>query len=171
MRLNSPARFAAVGILVSALACAGNSARTDEEDETATAQDTSAVQNPPGYRGMERDTAMVPAAEGTDTFLQQQGTGTGSDTAGYSGMERQREDSSGYGQTGQADTSGMGQTDTSGFGQTDTSGMTGQMDTTGMADDTSTGQGATGLDSTGMSETGDTTGYEGANQQMDSTSN
>lgn len=177
MRVHFPARYAAIGILVGALACAGNSARTDE-DETATAQDTSEVQNPPGYRGMERDTAMVPAQEGVDTFLEQQGTGTGSDTAGYSGMERQ--DTSGYGQTGQTDTSSMGQMDTSGMGQMDTSsmGQPGQMDTTGLTGDT-TGHGTTGLDTSGMSQTGDTTGYEQSNQQgwdsaggqMDTTSN
>jgi hypothetical protein len=37
---------------------------------TAAAQDTSAVQNPPGYRGMERDTTLVPpSATNPDSMI------------------------------------------------------------------------------------------------------
>ena len=157
MRANISTRYFALAALAGALACAGNKARTDENpqpDQAAAARDTTSVsdttQNPPGYRGMERDTSIAPQREPTasDTFLQKQGQGTPQDTAGYSGVER-------------VDTTGQqGRTDTSGYnanpsaGQ-DTSGMSG-MDSTGMHMD-STGM---HMDSTGMSKTGDTTGYQ-----------
>jgi hypothetical protein len=140
MRVNSSTRYAAIAILVGALACAGNTARDTETDadQAAAARDTTIsdtlagdVQNPPGYRGMERDTAIAPPGEQpSDTFLQNQGTGGAQDTSGYSGLER-------------ADTSG----------QVD---QGGQMDTTGMTQDTA-GSG------------GDTTGYN-PTQPMDTTS-
>jgi hypothetical protein len=95
MRVNSFTRFAAMAVLFGALACAGNKARTDT-DETAAARDTTstdsvgAQQNPPGYRGMERDTTIAPPTQQqpSDTFLQNQGQGTPQDTSGYSGAER-----------------------------------------------------------------------------------
>lgn len=93
MRVNSSTRFAALAVLVGALACAGNKARTGT-DETAAARDTTSgdtlVQNPPGYRGMERDTTIAPPTQPqpSDTFLQNQGVGTPQDTSGYSGAER-----------------------------------------------------------------------------------
>ena len=95
MRVNSSTRFAAMAVLFGALACAGNKARTDT-NETAAARDTtstdsvSAQQNPPGYRGMERDTTIAPPTQPqpSDTFLQNQGQGTPQDTSGYSGAER-----------------------------------------------------------------------------------
>ena len=95
MRVNSSTRFAALAVLVGALACAGNKARTDT-DETAAARDTTnadtlgQVENPPGYRGMERDTTIAPPTQQqpSDTFLQNQGVGTPQDTSGYSGAER-----------------------------------------------------------------------------------
>ena len=93
MLVNSSTRFAALAVLVGALACAGNQARTD--DETAAARDTttsdtlSAQQNQTGDRGMDRDSVTAPQyPETSDTFLQNQGTGQGRDTSGYSGMER-----------------------------------------------------------------------------------
>jgi hypothetical protein len=139
---------AAIGVLVGALACAGNSAKTDEETAAAgaaadTTRDTTG-QNPSGYRGMERDTSMVPPAQPnpSDTFLQKQGTGEPQDTSGYSGIER-------------VDTTGGMQPDTTMGGMqhdTTTGGM--QPDTSGMQHDTTSG---------------DTTGYERA-QQQDSTS-
>jgi hypothetical protein len=131
MRVHSSTRYAAIAVLVGALACAGNTAR--DTDETAAApQDTASdtlngqVQNPPGYRGMERDTAIAPpsAQEPSDTFLQNQGVGAPQDTAGYSGAER-------IDTTGQANQGGW--TDTTGANQTgmDTTGMSGGADTTG----------------------------------------
>jgi hypothetical protein len=158
--------------MTGALACARNTEDADT-DETAAARDTTVtdtlgqVQNPPGYRGMERDTTLVPEQEGTDTFLQNQGTGQAQDTAGYTGMERVDT----TGQQGQVDTTGwqdqQGQTDTTGWqnqqDQTDTTGwqnQQGQADTTGGAwgADTSGAYG-TGTDSV---PTGDTTGYDPA---------
>ena len=77
-----------------------DSAVTDTSDTSAT--DTSGVQNPPGYRGMERDTTMFPdsggppaeagqvedRATGTyDDSTWQDTTGAEQDTAGYRGME------------------------------------------------------------------------------------
>ena len=122
MRVHWSATCAAIGILVGALACAGNSAKTEDETGTATAKvDTTrdtTNQNPSGYRGMERDTTMVPAQQPSpsDTFLQQQGTGQPEDTSGYSGMER-------------VDTAGMQPNDSMGGMQHDTT--MGAHDTTG----------------------------------------
>jgi hypothetical protein len=76
---------------------------------------------------MERDTTGVehqPTA--VDTFLNEQGTGVPTDTAGYSGLEH-------------PDTSGMTGADTSGTSGMDTTGMPG-MDTTGMSGMDTTGQ-------------------------------
>ncbi len=129
MTKRSTTGLAAAALLFGTLACAGGMAR---EEDTAAARDTTEAQNPSGYRGMEQDTTQVPTDSQptpTDTFLQQQGTGTPADTAGYSGIEHP--DTSGMSQ----DTSGMSQ-DTSGMSQ-DTSGM-------GMSDTT----GATGVDTT-----------------------
>ena len=171
MRAHSPTRFAAMVLLVGGLACAGNKARTMEGDQAAAARDTSRdtvsgeAQNPPGYRGMERDTAIAPQAqqEQGDTFLQNQGQGQPQDTAGYSGMERS-DPSSQTGQGGQRDTTGAA-------GATDTSGAWGA-DTTranqGGADTTSGGQ--AGIDTTGQSRSGDTTGYDRSQQPSDTTS-
>lgn len=168
MRIHSSTRYVALVALAGALACAGNKARTDNgnPDQAAAARDTTSgrdtTQNPPGYRGMERDTSLAPQRQPTssDTFLQKQGQGTPQDTAGYSGIERvdttgQKADTSAYNANPGAaqDTSGM-------------SGMSG-MDSTGMdADSTGARSGAAGLDSTGQSKTGDTTGYK---QSQDTT--
>ena len=122
MTKRSTTGLAAAALLFGTLACAGGMAR---EEDTAAARDTTEAQNPSGYRGMEQDTTQVPTDSQptpTDTFLQQQGTGTPADTAGYSGFEHP--DTSGMSQ----DTSGMGQ-DTSGMGMSDTTGATG-VDTT-----------------------------------------
>jgi hypothetical protein len=122
MRVNSSTRFGAMAVLVGALACAGNTAR--DTDETAAARDTTTsdtlgqVQNPPGYRGMERDTTIAPAAEQqpSDTFIQHQGVGTPQDTSGYSGAE--------------ANPAGAGR-DTTSMTPTDTSWTKSSGDTTG----------------------------------------
>jgi hypothetical protein len=185
MRVQSSTSYLTLLALAGALACGGNTARTDDgtsPDEAAAATDTTTGQdtlggqneNPPGYRGMERDTSINPTQNQptpTDTFLQNQGQGGAQDTAGYSGMERV--DTTGQQGQNQTDTTGYnanpgaGQTDTSGYnanpgaaGQ-DTSGMSGMQhgDTAGGAD----------LDSTGMSRTGDTTGYQESQEQKDTT--
>ena len=99
MKMNAPTRYATLAALIAGLACAGNSARTDDTDQSAAAKDTTTTtgrdtlngqtENPPGYRGMERDTTQAPVGQTpSDTFLQNQGTGTPQDTAGYSGIER-----------------------------------------------------------------------------------
>jgi hypothetical protein len=174
--MNSSTSYATLAALVAALACAGNTARTDDTDQSAAARDTTTTgrdtlngqnENPPGYRGMERDTTQTPTGQTpSDTFLQNQGQGTPQDTAGYSGMERV--DTTGQGnQQGQTDTTGFGG-DTTGVSGGDTSGMTGA-DTSGMTGaDTSTSN-QSGLDSTGLSKTGDTTGYDQSQQSRDST--
>ena len=161
MRVTNSARVAVACLVAGALACASNTARVD--DETAAAQqDTTTTETPPGYAGMERDTAMAPdsAPTAVDTFLQEQGTGVPADTQGYGGFEQPDttggQDPTGYeqqqaGDTGTGyDTTGMGQQP----GQTgyDTTGQTGY-DTTGQ-------QGQTGWeqDTSGMSQM-DTSGY------------
>jgi hypothetical protein len=154
MRVYSSTRFAAMAALVGALACAGNTARDTDTDEAAAARDTTTTdtlggqdQNPPGYRGMERDTTIAPQAEQqpSDTFLQNQGVGAPQDTSGYSGAEH-------IDTTGQANPqpSQPGQVDTTSF-RSDTTGAAGVGDTTSM----------TGTD---------TTGYNPSQQPGDSTS-
>jgi hypothetical protein len=193
MKMNSPTRYATLAALVAGLACAGNTARTDDTDQSAAAMDTTntrdtlngQTENPPGYRGMERDTTQTPVGQTpSDTFLQNQGTGTPQDTAGYSGIERvdttgqanqqnQNPSDTTGGATGQ-DTSGMnnqtgvtGQ-DTSGVTGQDTTGANGAADTSGV-NQSSGNQSGMQLDSTGMSQTGDTTGYGQSQQGRDST--
>jgi hypothetical protein len=166
MRIHSSTRYATLAALVAGLACAGNKARTDDTDQSAAARDTTTGrdtlngqnENPPGYRGMERDTTQTRTGQTpSDTFLQNQGQGTPQDTAGYSGMER-------VDTTGQAQ---PGQTDTTGYGG-DTTGVTGGRDTSGVTGGDTTSSNPTGLDSTGQSQTGDTTGYDNS-QPRDST--
>jgi hypothetical protein len=169
-------RFAAIAALVGALACAGNTAREADTDESAAARDTTTAdtlggqdQNAPGYRGMETDTTATPSQQPSDTFLQNQGTGQQADTSGYSGMERVDTTQQGN-QQGQADTSNM-------QNSTDTTTMQGQTDTTSMqggTDTTSAGAGAGAYESdtstTGQEQpTGDTTGYDKSHQQSDTT--
>ena len=124
--MKSTTTLAAMAWLFGSLACAGGSAN---EDDTAAApqQDTAqATEPPPGYSGMERDTTgeeHQPTA--VDTFLNEQGTGVPTDTAGYSGLEHPDTSAAAAG-----DTSGMTGADTSGTWGTDTTG-TSSMDTTG----------------------------------------
>lgn len=158
MRVHSSAPLAVIALLMGGLACAGNTARTAEDPDQAaaardTTSDTTGVENPPGYRGMERDTAIAPQPqqEQGDTFLQNQGQGQPQDTSGYSGMERT--------DTSWADTTGAaaGARDTSGAWGADTSAA----NPTGV--DTSSVD-RTGIDTTGQSRTGDTTGYDPSQQ-------
>jgi hypothetical protein len=128
--------LAAAALLVGSLACARGMAKP--EDQGAAAQDTSQTQNPPGYRGMERDTAQVPTDSqptASDTFLQEQGTGVPEDTAGYGGLEHP--DTTG---AATPDTSGTGWSDTTSTTGVDTSGMSGMSDTTAHTGWDSTGQ-------------------------------
>jgi hypothetical protein len=149
MRVNSSTRFAAMAVLFGALACAGNKARTDT-DETAAARDTTTsdtvgVQNPPGYRGMERDTTIAPPSQQpSDTFLQNQGVGTPQDTSGYSGAER-------IDTTGQANPQA----------RTDSTSM--PMDSTSMRTD------STGAADSSWSKKADTTGYHPSEHQPSDT--
>lgn len=156
-------RYAALAVLVGALACAGNRPETDTDTETDqaaaardTTSDTTGAEVPPGYRGMEQDTTGAAQQQPSDTFLDNQGLGTPQDTAGYSGMERV--------EPGQADPSA--QTDTTGaqMEQMDTTGAAGGgRDTTG-----AWGTDTTGTDTSGMG-TGDTTGYNPSQQQHQDT--
>lgn len=173
MRINASTRYETLAALVGALACASNTARTDE---TAAAKDTTTVgrdtlnQNPPGYRGMERDTTQTPTGQTpSDTFLQNQGAGTPQDTAGYSGIERDTTTQP-TSQPGQTDTSSMRSDTTGAGGVTDTSKTGGAADTSGYNPSSANPSSGTALDSTGQSTTGDTTGYNQSQQQRDSTS-
>jgi hypothetical protein len=123
---------------------------------------------------MERDTTMNPPTQpsASDTFLQRQGEGTPQDTSGYSGIER--DTTSQQNQPGQTDTTGFRADTTSGAaGAGDTSGMNGMRDSSAMRTDTTqsnqNSQNQSGLDSTGASRTGDTTGYNQSQQARDST--
>jgi hypothetical protein len=121
-------------LLFGTLACARSMARPED---TGAARDTSEAQNPPGYRGMERDTTQVPTDSQptpSDTFIQEQGTGVPEDTAGYSGLEH-------------PDTTGAAAPDTSGAATPDTSGaVTPDTSGAGWSDTTST----TGVDTSGQ---------------------
>jgi hypothetical protein len=161
MRINSSTRYATLAALVGALACARNTARTDE---AAAAKDTTTVN---------RDT--LSGQTPSDTFLQNQGAGTPQDTAGYSGIERDTTHQTP--QPGQTDTSSIRSDTTGAGGVSDTSVTGGAADTSGYNQSSgnqnsanpSSGS-ATGLDSTGQSVSGDTTGYNQSQQQRDSTS-
>jgi hypothetical protein len=88
MGIEATKRLAAACLLAGALACAKNTEKVDEA--TGAAQDTSSTQTPPpGYSGMERDTAYKQDSTSAqlDTFLNEQGTGVPTDTQGYSGIE------------------------------------------------------------------------------------
>jgi hypothetical protein len=132
MTIRTHAGLVAAAMLFGSLACAGGMAK---EDETAAAPaDTSEAQNPPGYRGMERDTSQVPTDSQpapADTFLQEQGTGVPEDTAGFGGMETPDTSGMAIPDTTGVDTTGMPGVDTSGMSGMDTSGMSGMSDTTG----------------------------------------
>jgi hypothetical protein len=166
MRVNSSTRFAAMAALVGALACAGNTAREADTDETAAARDTTMAdtlggqdQNAPGYRGMETDTTATPDQQPTDTFLQNQGTGQQQDTSGYSGMERVDTTGQQGNQQGQVDTTNQMNTDTTGQMNTDTTGA-----------GTGTGAYESDTSATGQEQpTGDTTGYDQQQNQSDTT--
>jgi hypothetical protein len=169
MKMNAPTRYATLAALIAGLACAGNSARTDDTDQSAAAKDTTTTtgrdtlngqnENPPGYRGMEQDTTQAPVGQTpSDTFLQNQGQGTPQDTSGYSGIER-------VDTTGQANQ--QNQTDTTGVTGQDTSGAVGA-DTSSMNQSSGNQNSGAQLDTTGTSQTGDTTGYD-QSQSRDST--
>lgn len=140
MTKRTTAGLAAVAWLFGSLACAGGMAR--EDDAAAAQQDTTeAAEPPPGYSGMEQDTTGAEQRQPTavDTFLNEQGTGVPSDTAGYGGLERPDT-------TGMTDTTSMTAPDTSGWADTtsatgtDTSGTSGWNDTTGTSSWDTTGQ-------------------------------
>jgi hypothetical protein len=165
MRIHSITGYAAVAAVLGALACGGartedtpepeqaGAARDTVTDTLATERDTTGgeAQNPPGYRGMERDTTLAPPGEQTpsDTFLQQQGQGQPQDTAGYTGMER----APAYPDTGYV---------------RDTTGAAEVPDTTGAAPTDTTQMNPSGLDTTGT-RTGDTTGYNPSQEQAQDT--
>jgi hypothetical protein len=114
------------------------------DTSTTTARDTT-VQNPPGYRGMERDTTMVPpgaATQPVDTFLQRQGTGAPQDTMGYGGLER---DTTGQGQARETETTSdsSGRT-VPGMAQPDSTSGQQSMDSTSGMDTTRTDSSSTG---------------------------
>lgn len=146
MQVQSFTRYAGLAVLVGALACARNP--EPGSDEAAAARDTTTAdtlgadaQNQPGYRGMERDTAVAPTGEQpSDSFLDKQGIGGAQDTSGYSGMERPPRTN------GQAAPPA----------DTDTTGAAAAPDTTG----------AWGTDTT---QAGDTTGYNPSQQPSQDT--
>ncbi len=117
MRAHTSVRFPALTLLTVGLACSSTTARVDNT-RTATAQDTASIQNPPGYRGMERDTATVPPKPETpvDTLLQRQGTGATHDTTNYTRIERDTT----LGQGGRMDSTGRSVGDSSAAAPVDT---------------------------------------------------
>jgi hypothetical protein len=179
MPVNSFTGYAALAAMLGALACGGSKAQTDdtpEPEQAGAARDTATdtlateadtaggqAQDPPGYRGMERDTTLAPPSEQTpsDTFLQQQGQGQPQDTAGYGGLERP--DTTGQAQPSQTDTTGFGQDTTGAAGVGDTSGMA-PTDTSQVPPTDTTQMDPSGLDTTGTAGT-DTTGYNPSQEQ------
>jgi hypothetical protein len=140
MTKRSAAGLAAVAWLFGSLACAGGMSR---EDDTAAAQQdtTETAEPPPGYSGMEQDTTGTerqPTA--VDTFLNEQGTGTPTDTMGYGGLEHPDTTGGAAGDTGMTDTTSTTGVDTSGTsGWSDTTGAAGT-DTSGTSSWDTTGQ-------------------------------
>jgi hypothetical protein len=142
MGIDTTTRLAVACLLAGALACAKNSESAKVDEGTAAAQDTTSTtaNPPPGYAGMERDTAMKQDSTNAqiDTFLNTQGTGVPTDTQGYGGLEHP--DTSGqqqHGATG-ADTSGMQQPGAAGADSSyQPSGATGA-DTNSMQSDSTT---------------------------------
>lgn len=167
MRIHSSTRYAAFAAMVGALACAGNKVKPDEVGaarDTTTVSDT--TQNPSGYRGTVRDTSITPTQRTpSDTLLQNQGAGQAQDTSGYSGAGR-------VDTTRQPGKASPQAQDTSGYGR-DTTGTAGRQADTSAMDSTRmnpSSTGVTGLDSTGASKSGDTTGYNPSQQSRDTTS-
>ena len=151
MTKRSIAGLAAVAWLFGGLGCASGMAREDEtaaaRQDTTEQDTTTAEEPPPGYSGMERDTAgKEHQPTGVDTFLNEQGTGAPTDTAGYSGVERQDTSAAAAGDTGMTDTTSTIGADTSTWADTtsttgaDTSGTSGWSDTTGTSNSDTTGQ-------------------------------
>ena len=95
----------------------GDTSAVSDTSGVSDTTDTSGVQNPPGYRGMERDTTMFPPEGGPPVSpdrAEDQTTGTYEDSAsanqnppGYRGMERPVEGDSAGGQ----DTTSVGDTE------------------------------------------------------------
>jgi len=142
MGIDTTTRLAVACLLAGALACAKNSESAKVDEGTAAAQDTTSTtaNPPPGYAGMERDTAMKQDSTNAqiDTFLNTQGTGVPTDTQGYGGLEHP--DTSGQQQRGAtgADTSGMQQPGAAGADSSyQPSGATGA-DTNSMQSDSTT---------------------------------
>jgi hypothetical protein len=112
MGIDTTTRLAVACLLAGALACAKNSESAKVDEGTAAAQDTTSTtaNPPPGYAGMERDTAMKQDSTNAqiDTFLNTQGTGVPTDTQGYGGLEHPDTSGQQRGAAG-ADTSSMQQ--------------------------------------------------------------
>jgi hypothetical protein len=112
MGIDTTTRLAVACFLAGALACAKNSESAKVDEGTAAAQDTTSTtaNPPPGYAGMERDTAMKQDSTNAqiDTFLNTQGTGVPTDTQGYGGLEHPDTSGQQRGAAG-ADTSSMQQ--------------------------------------------------------------
>lgn len=64
MRVHTPARYAALALLLGGLACAGNKA---SDDGTVVATDSTQAQDTSAYKGGERDTTSVPLPSPVDT--------------------------------------------------------------------------------------------------------
>jgi hypothetical protein len=138
MGIDTTTRLAVACFLAGALACAKNSESAKVDEGTAAAQDTTSTtaNPPPGYAGMERDTAMKQDSTNAqiDTFLNTQGTGVPTDTQGYGGLEHPDTSGQQGGATG-ADTSSMQQPGAAGADSSyQPSGATG-VDTSSMQSD------------------------------------
>lgn len=132
------------GLLIGLAAATAATAAAQDTAAQGTTQaegDTSQVQNPPGYRGMEQDTTQVPPGPPDDSLsagqVEDKATGTHDDStwqdttagrqnpAGYRGMERPvGGDTSAAGDTAAvSDTAAAGDTsstgDTTGVGETE----------------------------------------------------
>jgi hypothetical protein len=96
-----------------------DSAATDTPDTSAT--DTSGVQNPPGYRGMERDTTMFPDSGGPPAEagqVEDQATGTYDDST-WQDTTGAEQNPAGYRGTGTLTDSAAGAEDTVTVGDTE----------------------------------------------------
>src|SRR5688572_5135084 len=145
MMKRSTAGLVAVTWLFCTLACAGGSANADDTAAAPQQDPAQATEPPPVFRGMAQATT---GAEHQPTpvgkFLDEQGTGVPTETAGYGGLERQdtsaAEVGDTSGMTGADTASTSGWSDTTSTTGTDTSGTSGYSDTTGTSSMDTTGQ-------------------------------
>ncbi|HEY8257818.1 MAG TPA: hypothetical protein VIG08_09185 [Gemmatimonadales bacterium] len=132
MRVHTPARYAALALLLGGLACAGNKAN---DDGTVVATDSTQAQDTSAYKGGERDTTSVPLPSPVDTTQAAPAPApTPADTTQYQPSATPTDTTGGYQPTTPTDTAAPAPAPT----DSGTSSM--QPDTSGMSHDSTSAQ-------------------------------